>query len=55
MNIYKTVFDTELQGKQSLIDKDVWQEVTDEGVTTMQYINGTKAVVYMGKVVKTQG
>ena len=24
MNIYKTVFDTEEQGKQVLIDKDVW-------------------------------
>ena len=53
MNIYKTVFNTEQQGKQVLIDKDVWQEVTEEGVTSMQYINGTKAVVYIGKVVKT--
>ena len=54
MNIYKTVFDTEQQGKDVLIQKDVWQEVTDEeGVTSMQYINGTKAVVYIGKVVKT--
>ena len=53
MNIYKTVFDTEAQGKQVLIDKDVWQEVTEEGVTSMQYINGTKGVVYIGKVVKT--
>ena len=55
MNIYKTVFDTEQQGKDVLIQKDVWQEVTEEGVTSMQYINGTQAVVYMGKVVKTQG
>ena len=55
MNIYKTVFDTEQQGKQVLIQKDVWQEVTIEGVTSMQYINGTKAVVYIGKVVKVQG
>lgn len=53
MNIYKTVFDTEAQGKQVLIDKGVWQEVTEESVTSMQYINGTKAVVYIGKVVKT--
>ena len=53
MNIYKTVFDTEQQGKDVLIQKDVWKEVTDEGVTIMQYINGTKAVVYIGKVVKT--
>ena len=53
MNIYKTVFDTEAQGNQVLIDKGVWQQVTEEGVTSMQYINGTKAVVYIGKVVKT--
>mgnify|MGYP003625263693 FL=1 len=55
MNIYKTVFDTESQGKQSLIDKGVWQELTDKGVNLMQYINGTKSVVYIGKIVKTQG
>ena len=55
MNIYKTVFDTEQQGKDVLIQKDVWQEVTEEGVTSMQYINGTKAVVNIGKVVKTPG
>ena len=51
MNIYKTIFDTEQQGKQVLIQKDVWAKVTEEGVTTMQYINGTKAVVYIGKVI----
>ena len=55
MHIYKLVFDTEQQGKQILIDNNVWQEVTIEGVTTMQYINGTKGVVNIGKVVKTQG
>jgi len=53
MNINKLVFDTEAQGNQVLIDKGVWQQVTEEGVTSMQYINGTKAVVYIGKVVKT--
>ena len=55
MKIYKTVFDTEQQGKQVLIDKEVWKEVTEESVTSMQYINGTKGVVYIGKVVKVQG
>ena len=55
MKIYKTVFDTEAQGKQVLIDKEVWKEVTEESVTSMQNINGTKGVVYIGKVVKTQG
>jgi hypothetical protein len=27
MNIYKTVFDTEEQGKEVLIEKGVWEEV----------------------------
>jgi hypothetical protein len=52
MNIYKTVFDTELQGKDYLITQGVWEEVTEEGVTSMQYINGTAAVVNIGKVVE---
>ncbi len=56
MNIYKTVFDTEEQGKEVLIQKGVWEEVTDEeGVTSMQYINGTKSVVDIGKVVEIPG
>jgi len=55
MHIYKLVFDTEAQGKQVLIDRNVWQEVTEEGVASMQYVNGTRAVVYMGKVLKTPG
>ena len=55
MHIYKLVFDTEQQGKQILIDNNVWEEVTEEGVTSMRYINGTKGVVDIGKVVKTQG
>ena len=54
MHIYKLVFDTEQQGKQILIDNNVWEEVTEEGVTSMQYINGTKAVVYIGKVINPQ-
>ena len=51
MHIYKLVFDTEQQGKQVLIDNNVWEEVTIEGVTSMQYINGTKGVVNIGKVI----
>ena len=43
MQIYKTVFDTEQQGKDILISKGVWEEVTEEGVTTMQFTNGTAA------------
>ena len=52
MKIYKTVFDTEQQGKDYLIAQGVWEEVTDEGVTSMQFTNGTAAVVYIGKVVE---
>ena len=54
MHIYKLVFDTEQQGKQVLIDNNVWEEITIEGVTSMQYINGTKGVVYIGKVINPQ-
>ena len=54
MHIYKLVFDTEQQGKQVLIDSNVWEEVTEEGVTTMRYINGTKGVVNIGKVINPQ-
>ena len=52
MQIYKTVFDTEQQGKEILISKGVWEEVTEEGVTSMQFTNGTAAVVNIGKVVE---
>ena len=55
MNIYKTNFPTEQEGFDYLVSQNVWQEVTEEGVTSMQYINGTRAVVYIGKVVKTKG
>ena len=54
MHIYKLVFDTEQQGKQVLIDSNVWEEVTEEGVTTLRYINGTKGVVNIGKVINSQ-
>ena len=54
MHIYKLVFDTEQQGKQVLIDNNVWEEVTEEGVTTLRYINGTKGVVNIGKVINPQ-
>ncbi len=55
MYIYKTVFDSQIEGKVELINKGVWKEITEEGVTTMQYINGTRAVVDIGKVVETPG
>ncbi len=52
MNIYKTVFDTEEQGKDYLIAQGVWAEVTEEGVTSIQFTNGTQAVVNIGKIVE---
>ena len=52
MDIYKTVFDNELQGKNYLIAQGVWEEVTEDGVTSMQFINGTAAVVNIGKIVE---
>mgnify|MGYP003676800021 FL=1 len=52
MDIYKTVFDNELQGKNYLIAQGVWTEVTEEGITSMQFINGTAAVVNIGKIVE---
>jgi len=55
MYIYKTNFNTEQEGKDALIAKEVWQEVTEEGVTQMVYINGTRSVVNIGKIVKTPG
>ena len=54
MHIYKLVFDTEQQGKQVLIDNNVWEEVTEEGVKSLRYINGTKGVVNIGKVINPQ-
>ena len=54
MHIYKLVFDTEQQGKQVLIDNNVWEEITIEGVTSLRYINGTKGVVNIGKVINPQ-
>jgi len=55
MYIYKTNFNTEQEGKDALIAKEVWQEVTEEGVTQMVYINGTRSVVNIGKIVKIPG
>jgi len=55
MYIYKTVFDSQIEGKVELINKGVWEEVTEEGVTQIVYINGTLAVVDIGKVVETPG
>ena len=48
MNIYKTVFDTEQQGKDYLLSIGVLIETDGEIV----FAKDTAAVVYIGKVVK---
>jgi len=49
--IYKTNFSTEAAGEEALIAKGVLGVVVDEGVVSTQYINGTQAVVNIGKVI----
>jgi hypothetical protein len=51
--IYKTVFTTELEGKIILENKGVWKEVNSLGPNILNYINGTKSVAVIGKVIKT--
>ena len=48
MNIYKLQFDTKAQGDADLLDKGTYEVVEEEQV----YINGTQAIVYIGKIVK---
>ena len=48
MNIYKLQFDTKAQGDADLLAKGTYEVVEEEQV----YINGTQAIVYIGKIVK---
>ena len=36
------------------MSNNVWEEITIEGVTTKKYINGTKGVVNIAKVINPQ-
>jgi len=48
MNIYKLQYDTKAQGDADLLAKGTYEVIEGEQV----YINGTQAIVYIGKIVK---
>ena len=52
MNIYKTVFDTEQQGKDYLLSIGVLVEIYEDNIKEIVFAKDTAAVVYIGKVVK---
>ena len=52
MNIYKLQYNDKAQGDADLVSKGVWK-VSEENEYV--YINGTQAIVYIGKIVKTVG
>ena len=47
-NIYKLQYDTKAQGNADLLAKGTYEVVEGEQV----YINGTQAIVYIGKIVE---
>ena len=53
MNIYKLQYTDKAQGDADLLSKGTYEVVTEEGVTQDVYRNGTQAIVYLGKIVKT--
>ena len=55
MNIYKLQYDTKAVGDADLLSKGTYEVVTEEGVTQDVYINGTQAIVYIGKIVEIPG
>lgn len=55
MNIYKLNYDNKEDANSDFLDKGVTQEVEVEGVKSIINSSGTKAVVNIGKVVKTAG
>ena len=52
MNIYKLHYDTKATGDADLLSKGTYEVVTEEGVSQDLYINGTQAIVYIGKIVE---
>ena len=52
MNIYKLHYNNKAQGDADLLSKGAW-EVFEENEYV--YINGTQAIVYIGKIVKIVG
>ena len=52
MNIYKTNFPTEQEGKDYLLSIGVLIEIDEDNVKEIVFSKDTAAVVYIGKVVK---
>ena len=50
-NIYKLQYDTKAEGDADLLAKGTYEVVEGEQV----YINGTQAIVYIGKIVEIPG
>jgi hypothetical protein len=55
MNIYKLHYNNKAQGDADLLLKGVYEIITDLETTQEVYTNGTQAIVYIGKIVKTVG
>ena len=51
MNIYKLHYDTKATGDADLLTKGTYEVLEGEQV----YINGTQAIVYIGKIVEIPG
>ena len=51
-NIYKLQYTDKAQGDADLLSKGTYEVVTEEGVSQDLYINGTQAIVYIGKIVE---
>ena len=52
MNIYKLQYNDKAQGDADLVSKGAWKVYEENEYV---YINGTQAIVYIGKIVKTVG
>lgn len=52
MNIYKTNFPTEQEGKDYLLSIGVLIEIDEDNIKEIVFAKDTAAVVYIGKVVK---
>jgi len=55
MNIYKLQYDNKEQADADFLDKGVMQIVEAEGEQHTVYAEATQAVVYLGKIIATDG
>ena len=53
--IYKLHYTDKATGNADLIAKGVYEVIEEEGVNQDVYINGTQAVVYIGKIIEIPG